>query len=423
MKPNSSVRDARRLEIALALLDDAEQAVGKRQALDAFLAQVFRENHQFGGKDRRFYSAVLFAWFRWKGLFAQTPDLPKEKTIALAFLLDGNPPDPAFSAWTPDRAEEKENSPMPTGVTGKIHALHSRIPGVILQPDMLIPSWVEGRIAPSAEASRDALLEAVQSRPPTWLRLPHNTTADGLHLLHSLFPDAAPHAACPTALSTRMRFNLTDIHRNVNACIEIQDLASQAVGHICGPRTGQIWWDVCAASGGKALQLADLMDRRGVVVATDIRSQSLHNLQQRAERAGIRCIHTAHVDVTASSDNTFDGILVDAPCSGIGTWGRNPDARWRLTEADVQQSAEAQARLLKMAQAHVKSGGTLVYSVCTLTLAETTQMIQTFLNEYPGFSLKPFMHPLNRQITDGTCFILPWQEACNGMFIACMKKK
>ena len=421
MNTSLSPRDSRRFEIALALLAAAEQAVQNHQSADAFLAQAFRESRQFGSKDRKFYSAVIFAWFRWKGLFPS--DLPKEQAVALTYGLDDNPPDSALSAYAPSADASPASSPAPKTVAEKIETLRRLHPTLsTLYPNAIIPSWVPALIEPSLSMKADSLLEAAQTRPPTWLRVPHASTDALIDPLRAILPDVARHPACPAALSTRARFNLTDIHRTVNPHLEIQDLASQAVGLLCRPRAGQRWWDVCAGSGGKALHLTDLMSGRGTVSATDIRSASLRNLQQRADRSGIHCIHTAHVDTVLSSDKSFDGVLVDAPCSGIGTWGRNPDARWRLAESDIPSIAETQKKLLETTHTHVRPGGMLVYSVCTLTQIETTQIIRTFLSAHPEFALYPFVHPLRQESSNGTCFILPWQDACNGMFIACLKK-
>ena len=421
MNTPTSPRDARRLEITLQLLAEAEQAIARHHSADAFLAQVFRSNRQYGSKDRRFYSAAIFAWFRWKGLFTETPNLPREQAVALAYALDGNPPDAAFSPWN-DPSDPISAQPQP--VAEKIRRLQTAHPECAgVHPEQLVPAWVTGLLADAAFTA--PWLDAIQTRPPTWLRLPRAGTSSALvEKLRTHLPDAAIHAGTPQALCTRIPFNLNQLLADIQTPgIEIQDLASQAAGLVCRPQPGHVWWDVCAASGGKALHLADLMAGRGTVVATDIRPQILQNLQQRAKRARMAEIHTAPVESIAASGRLFDGVLVDAPCSGLGTWGRNPDARWRLRSNEVAQAAETQIRILEQAQAHVKPGGSLVYSVCTLTRAETMPVIQSFLERHTAFALYPFAHPLRPLSTDGTCFILPWQESCNGMFIARLRRR
>ncbi len=420
MNNTPSPRDARRLEIAQNLLAEARKAVAQHHPLDAFLARTYRENRQFGSKDRKFYSAVLFAWFRWSGLFANQPDLPPETALAYGYWLDANPPDPAFNARIPEPITTPDLS-----LEEKINRLRAHHPALdTLDPAALAPAWLPGMLEPSlADAYSTGFLEAIQQRPPTWLRLPLLHAEKILPILKALLPDAERHPRCTTALATHARFNLQEIHQRIHPAIEIQDLASQAVGFICRPQSGEAWWDLCAASGGKALHLADLLSGRGAIVATDIRPASLRNLRQRAERAAIRGIHTAHAETTTASDKKFDGILIDAPCSGIGTWGRNPDARWRLNETDIHRAVETQHTLLEAALPHLNPGGSLVYSVCTLTRAETSDQINTFLQKHTDLTLDPFNHPLTGDPTPGTCFILPWQAPCNAMFIARMKKQ
>lgn len=415
MNNAATPRNARRLEIAMRLLHEARRAVDQQQPLDAFLARVFRENRQFGSKDRKFYAACLFAWFRWHGLFARHPECSPEEILAFCHWLDANPNDPAFTILLPE-PPETINLPL----SEKIKSLLACHPALQpLDPASLLPDWIFDALPPlPSDSPSDAFLEGIQQRPPTWLRLPTQHAASLLPRLKAILPDAETHPACPDAVSTRMRFDIRELHTRIHPALEIQDLASQSVGLICHPQPGETWWDVCAASGGKALHLADLMHPHGNIVATDIRSSALRNLRQRAERARIRCIHTAHTDITMNSDKTFNGILVDAPCSGIGTWGRNPDARCRLQPDDIRRSAETQCTLLDAVLRHLAPGAPLIYSVCTLTRSETTDQIHAFLQRHPEYALHPFPHPLSGAPTDGSCFILPQQAFCNGMFIA-----
>jgi 16S rRNA (cytosine967-C5)-methyltransferase len=204
--------------------------------------------------------------------------------------------------------------------------------------------------------------------------------------------------------------------------LEIQDLASQAVGLVCDPDPGERWWDACAGAGGKALHLASLMGGKGLVVATDVQARRLKETVRRARRSPFRNITTKEWDGrhVAGKARSFDGVLVDAPCSAIGTWRRNPDARWSLESQAIARLGELQVELLHAASAGVKPGGTLVYSVCTLTPAETTGVVQNFLAAHPGFQLDPFPHPLGDGTTDGTLLIWPQDQDTDAMFIARM---
>jgi 16S rRNA (cytosine967-C5)-methyltransferase len=204
--------------------------------------------------------------------------------------------------------------------------------------------------------------------------------------------------------------------------LEIQDLSAQAVGLACDPDPGERWWDACAGAGGKALHLAALMGGKGVVVATDVNERKLKEAVRRARRSPWRNLTTKAWDGrhVAGKAGSFDGVLVDAPCSALGTWRRNPDARWSLDRATIPRLAALQCNLLHAASAGVRPGGALVYSVCTLTLAETTEVVRSFLASHPTFRLDLFPHPFTGAPTDGTLTIWPMEADSDAMFVARM---
>jgi len=199
----------------------------------------------------------------------------------------------------------------------------------------------------------------------------------------------------------------------------VQDISSQAVGRVADPKTGEEWWDCCAGAGGKALHLMDLM-KDGKLLASDNRIPVLKELKKRARKHGIRHIRTQPFNAVNDEPftKTFDGVLVDAPCSGWGTWSRNPDARWRASRRDVVQCATRQLKILNNVKWCVKPGGTLVYSVCTITRPETEEVVMNFLDHHSNFKLAPFANPLTGEQTDGQLQIWPWDADCDGMFIA-----
>jgi 16S rRNA (cytosine967-C5)-methyltransferase len=204
----------------------------------------------------------------------------------------------------------------------------------------------------------------------------------------------------------------------------IQDLASQCVGWICAPARGEHWWDACAGAGGKSLHLADLMEQQGAILATDVRPGSLDTLRRRAQGRRRNMITCRAWDGTRdpAPGQCFDGVLIDAPCSGIGTWARNPDARWRTTESDITRRRVVQEQLLLAGADKVRPGGRLIYAVCTLTESETQAVIAGFLGARPDFQLEPTPHPLTSRATPGQIWIWPWEADSNGMFIARMQR-
>jgi 16S rRNA (cytosine967-C5)-methyltransferase len=194
---------------------------------------------------------------------------------------------------------------------------------------------------------------------------------------------------------------------------------------LCSPLPGETWWDACAGEGGKTLHLADLMANKGVVWATDRNARRLDTLKRRAARAQLFNYRTALWDGSAKlpTKTKFDGILVDAPCSGVGTWQRNPHARWATSPGDVRELAATQLALLGHVAGSLKPGGRLVYSVCTLTRSETAAVADAFAAARP--ELEP--HPLPIAATGAPdpsrVTLWPQEINANGMFIAAWKRK
>jgi 16S rRNA (cytosine967-C5)-methyltransferase len=209
---------------------------------------------------------------------------------------------------------------------------------------------------------------------------------------------------------------------------EIQDIASQMVGWLCAPQPGETWWDACAGEGGKTLHLSDLMRNQGLLWASDRAEWRLKKLKRRAGRAKVFNYRSAFWDGGAKlpTKTKFDGVLVDAPCSGIGTWQRNPQARWTTTPDDVRELSEIQRRLLANAAPGVKPGGKLIFSVCTLSRAETTEVVEYFNASRPDFEplALPEISGGQRPFTSAAAKIIwPQDLDGNGMFIAGWRRK
>ncbi len=285
-----------------------------------------------------------------------------------------------------------------------------------------VPAWLRDEMELSAD-----FLRQLQRDPVVWLRArPH--TAEKLAAALGDCAPATPNAQLPANPLAALRYTGTkDLFRTPEfqaGAFEIQDLASQFVGHACMPQPGETWWDACAGAGGKTLHLADLMQNRGLVWASDRSTRRLTALKQRTARAQIFNYRTAPWDGSARlpTKTKFDGILVDAPCSGVGTWQRNPHARWTTTPGDVRELAAVQFQLLNHVAPALKPGGRLVYSVCTLTRSETATVAEAFAAAHPEFEPHPLsgFHP---GTPNGQLILLPHEINANGMFIAGWKKR
>ena len=170
----------------------------------------------------------------------------------------------------------------------------------------------------------------------------------------------------------------------------VQDEASQLVALAAGARPGERVLDACASPGGKTVAMAAAMQDRGAIIAGDLRERRVGLLRDTVMRSGTRSVHVTRLDATRLPfDAAFDLVLLDAPCSGLGTIRRDPEIRWRRTEADLHVLAAAQRVLLESAAGTVKPGGRLVYATCSSEREENEAVVEAFLADHPTFAVRP----------------------------------
>jgi 16S rRNA (cytosine967-C5)-methyltransferase len=298
-------------------------------------------------------------------------------------------------------------------------------PDFISDEDLLaraVPEWARqtAKLSP-------ALLRQFQSEPALWLRCRRESVEE----LKSAIPAALPHPALPTAFHYTGEEDLFRSEVFKSGTFEIQDISSQWVGWFTEAKPGETWWDACAGEGGKTLHLSDQMANKGLIWATDPAKWRIDRLKKRAARAKAFNFRSRlwKAGEPLPFKTKFDGILVDAPCSGMGTWQRNPQARWTARPEDVSELAEIQVAILKAAQQLLKPGGRLVYSVCTLAAKETEEVVARFSADHPAFkAAQPALAPETRMPSEGAAknlgiWLLPQQVNGNGMFCAIWRKE
>jgi len=222
----------------------------------------------------------------------------------------------------------------------------------------------------------------------------------------------------PWGLRCEERENITQTKAFQNGLIEVQDEGSQLVVNLMDVCPGQAILDLCAGAGGKTLALAALLENKGRVVASDTAAWRLKRTKERLKRAGafnveLRELTGLHDKWLKRQKERFDRVLIDAPCSGSGTWRRNPDQKWNITPQDIRELCELQKSLLEMAASMVKRGGYLVYATCSLLWEENQDIATSFLEKNPGFSLVPCG-------LDGATYLSlsPLQNGTDGFFAA-----
>lgn len=254
-----------------------------------------------------------------------------------------------------------------------------------------LPAWLATRwLAEFGQEDAVALAEAVSQVPPTTVRVNLlKTDRDSfIQKLANLDVVATATRYAPEGVVVE-RGGLRVLKGDDLQLYQVQDEASMLIAHLVAPRAGEALLDVCSAPGGKTTHLAALTENKAEIVAMDLHPQRLDLLRDSAERLGCSSITTQVWDMTqpctALAGKTFDRVLVDAPCSGLGVLRRNPESRWRRTEADVLRLAKLQGEILTNAAKLVSPDGLLLYSLCTTTAEESREVIERFLAKHPDF--------------------------------------
>ena len=343
-----------------------------------------QNRHYTAPGERRGISRAVFTYYRWWRWLGENDSLQKQLEAALDLQ---------------ERFNKNSASIKPA-------ALASRA----------VPDWLKAEM----EMIPASWLQQLQTEPTLWIRTKQGLGQKVAAALGNCTPANSPAiGALPTAFSYH---GITDLYRTPgfqSGEFEIQDLASQLVSHAAAPQPGETWWDACAGEGGKTMHLSDLMKNKGLLWASDRSLRRLAKLKERAARAQVFNFRAAPWEGGAKlpTKTKFDGVLVDAPCSGLGTWQRNPHARWTTLPKDVQELAIVQRQLLENVAPSLKKDGRLVYAVCTLSRAETTAVADAFTAAHPEFAPDPVLGK-TPQLT-----LWPHELNANGMFIAAWKKR
>ena len=208
---------------------------------------------------------------------------------------------------------------------------------------------------------------------------------------------------------------------------QIQDLASQAACIAADPKPGDMVLDVCAAPGVKTCSLAQTMNNQGTIISIDISRTRMRVWKGEVERMGVKVAQSLIADACQNLPLTLmaDVILVDPPCSSTGMFAKSPSMKWRVKPESIKNLSKAQSRMLEVSSDHVRSGGTLAYSTCSLLVEENEAVIERFLKTHPDFILTPISIRLGSEALRGLSEarrFYPHRDNCNGFFLAKMKR-
>ena len=228
--------------------------------------------------------------------------------------------------------------------------------------------------------------------PPLCLRVNflRTTRENILDALRTFGLQAEPSTLAPEGIICRKHSALDEFQTLRDGLCQVQDESSMTVARTLDPKPGEFVIDCCAAPGGKSTHLAELMQNRGKIIAADIYKRKIHQINQNAERLGIKIIEPLLMDARQLGDKfpaQADKVLVDAPCSGLGVLRRKADLRWKKNFDDLNALPTLQAEILSSAAKTLKPGGILVYSTCTITRRENESVVENFLASHENFKL------------------------------------
>jgi 16S rRNA (cytosine967-C5)-methyltransferase len=386
------------------------------------------------GKDRFWIARSLGSLLRWWGWIEPLHAKRVEEQLVLASMLDSTDVSAMARVWAtrigrhPDRLVPFGDAP---NWTARAEGLKRWAEGrpVNADPWRLFRGWLRDQLpVPPGDATpkmrRLDFLSALQARPPLWVAV----RGDDDKLVWTELRDAGTkpwiHRRIPTAAKLPAETDLTRFDAFRTGHLVAHDIASQAVAIVCDPDPGERWWDVNAEDGLHALHLAALMKGKGVAVATFEQARKQQATARKLRASPFRNITPKLWDGRhiVGKPGTYDGVLVDAISSGIGRWHRNPDARWAISADQIPDLVAQQLHWLDVASNGVRPGGTLVYTVSTVTRAETMGVVSSFLESHSEFHLQPFPDPLEDATTGGTLQLWPHIHNGDGRFIARMTR-
>ncbi|HVS26176.1 MAG TPA: RsmB/NOP family class I SAM-dependent RNA methyltransferase [Burkholderiales bacterium] len=391
---------------------------------DNLLSRFFRDHPQLGPHDRGFIADTLFGLLRHRFYAEHLAENQTPRRLVLAYLarlagLSLRELEPCLS-----RDEAKWLGKI-KGKAGEDLPFHVRAE---------LPEWLIEKLKVSLPENEIlALGRGMQNPAPLDLRV-NTMRASREEVLHGLQVEglkAEPAPYSPIGIRLQNKISLNRHPLFLSGKVEVQDEGSQLLCFLLAPRRHEMVVDFCSGSGGKSLALGAMMHNHGRLYAFDVSDKRLNHLKPRLKRSGLSNIHPQRID---SENDTkvkrlagkIDRVLVDAPCSGLGTLRRNPDLKWRQSPQSVEELGQKQAAILRRAATLLKPGGRLVYATCSILPEENEAIVTDFLHENRHFIIMNGSAALAQQAiplaTGETLRLFPHLHGTDGFFAAVMEK-
>jgi len=422
-----------------ATLDLMHEIDGVARPADAVVSAWFRARRHIGDRDRGHIHELLYALLRHRARLGWwlakhgCPDVPRNRLLAWLALDRGMTPDRARGLFTGGKLAPAALQDHERALLVKLRGCTIDHPAMPDEVRVECPSWALDPLRRRFQHAFGREMAALLTVAPLDLRVnPIKSTREAmLRALRELGLQAEASRLSTYGIRVEQRPSLAHLPMLKSGEVEIQDEGSQLVAQLVDARPGERVVDFCAGAGGKTLAIAAQMANKGHVIACDVMEGRLKRSAERFRRAGLHNIQTR---LLASEKDpwvkrhkrSFDRVLVDAPCSGTGTWRRNPDARWRAQEEQgLDGVVSLQARILASAARLVKPGGRLVYATCSLLPEENEDQVSAFLAAHPDFQAVPLREAAPR-LTDSAhpdhLSLTPARHDTDGFFAAVMQR-
>ncbi len=395
-----------------AVLDLISEIFKDEKPADGLINDYLRARKYIGSKDRRFITDTVWTILR--------------NRMKLEFDAQSREPRRILLWYAKDRLNEvfdgSRYGMAPLTEEEKKFLACFREEAYPAYVEAECPQWLFEKIGDVA------LCKALNQPAPADFRVNFTSREEALRRLEDEGIDAAPTPYSPLGIRVDGRLNLGACMTYQDGLIEVQDEASQLAALLCDVRPGHKIMDYCCGAGGKSLTLSHLLQNRGHILAHDVNSRRLEAIRPRLARLGVKNIELT--EIVADNDRDFDRFIIDAPCSGTGTWRRAPDGKYRLSPGLLKGLVITQAELLEIGAAKTRKGGRLIYITCSVLPEEDELAIEAFLTRHKDF-VSADIAGLWRRLTGcsypGTsgryCRLSPLTTGTDGFFVAVLEKK
>lgn len=374
---------------------------------DRVIERTFKERRKWGARDRRLFAESVYdlvRWWRWHWHLAGFND----KTLADTSGITDRQLWAVWAAYWIARGNENPGFDETKGI--KVDAVLERAEDSV--PPALrasFPDWLDTLAGEQLGAAWPDTRKALNDQAPVFLRV-NTLRATAQEVIDALAADeieAVPVRGLDDTLKLRQRQQVFGSAPFKDGLFEVQDAGSQKIAPLLQVEPGMRVADSCAGGGGKTLHLACLMQNKGRLLAMDVHQWKLDELRKRARRAKVDCVETRLIEGSKTLKRlaeSFDRVLLDVPCSGLGVLRRNPDAKWKLSAEELERLQQVQAEILEQHSRLVRPGGKLVYATCSILPAENERQVRRFLDAHPdGWTLEEelFIRPGQPPGSDG----------------------